>query len=167
MKKISMIGLSFLTVIATATVMFFNSCTSDPCKDVNCGTNGNCVTGTCVCTAGYEGANCEIKSADKFTGSWLATDVCSQTYNYTATITESSTEADKILITNFGGFGSTVVATATVSGSTFTVPTQVFGYVTLSGSGSISGDALTITVNYTANDSNGGTDNCNGTWTKQ
>jgi len=167
MKKISMIGISFLGMVAVVTVMFFNACTSDPCKDVNCLNGGNCVSGTCVCANGYEGTDCSTKSADKFVGTWNGVDVCSQNYTYTATIAESSTEADKILITNFGGFGSSVVVSGTVSGTAFSVPGQVFGTVTISGSGSISSDGLTITINYTANDTQGGNTTCNGTWAKQ
>jgi hypothetical protein len=167
MKKVSMFGLSILTVITVSAVMFFNACTSDPCKDVNCGVNGNCVDGNCVCSTGYEGVDCSIKSADKFVGTWNGTDVCTQNYSYTATITESSTEADKILITNFGGFGPSVVINATVSSTTFSVASQTFGTVTISGSGSISSDGKTITITYTANDTAGGNTTCNGTWAKQ
>lgn len=168
MKKVSIFGLSFLTVIAFTTVMLFNSCEDDPCKDITCLNNGTCVDGTCLCATGYEGADCSTKSSAKFVGTWDGVDVCSSgNYNYTATITESSTEADKILISNFGGFGSTVVVSATVTGSTFSVPGQTFGSVTISGSGSISGDEITITVTYTANDTYGGSDNCSGSWTKQ
>ena len=168
MKKISMIGISFLGMIAVVTVMFFNACTKDPCKDVNCNTpQGNCVDGTCVCATGYEGTDCSIKSADKFVGTWNGVDVCASTYTYTTTITESSTEADKILINNFGGFGNQYTANATVTGTSFSVPSQVFGSVTIAGSGTISGDGLTITVTYTANDTYGGSTSCNGTWAKQ
>ncbi len=167
MKKVSIFGMSILTVIAVATVMFINACTSDPCKDVVCNNGGNCVSGTCVCATGYEGTDCSVKSADRYVGSWNGTDVCTMNYGYTATIAESSTEADKILITNFGGFGSSVVVAATVSGTAFSIASQTFGTVTIAGSGTISSDGLTISVMYTANDTSGGNTSCNGTWIKQ
>ena len=148
--------------------MLFNACDDDPCKDVICQNNGTCVSGTCNCADGYEGTNCETKTQDRYTGSYSAIDVCtSGNYNYNATVSASSTDVTKVLMTNFGGFGSSVVVNATVSGSSFTIPSQVFGAVTISGSGTLSSDNLTINVSYTANDTGGGSDVCQGSWDKQ
>jgi hypothetical protein len=144
--------------------MLFNACESDPCKDVTC-LNGAFGSGTCNCASGYEGAVVVYKTIHRLL---LAIDVCtSGNYNYNATVSASSTEITKILMTNFGGFGSSVVVNATVSGSSFTIPSQVFGAVTISGSGTLSSDNLTINVSYTANDTGGGSDVCQGTWDKQ
>ena len=49
----TIIKLSFLVL-----TLFVFAC-SDPCDDVNCGTNGTCDDGTCICEEGYSGANCE------------------------------------------------------------------------------------------------------------
>ncbi|MBX7142800.1 MAG: calcium-binding EGF-like domain-containing protein [Chitinophagales bacterium] len=168
MKKVSILGSTLLAAVAFSTAMFFNACESDPCKDVICQNQGTCVDGTCQCADGYEGTNCETRTADKYAGTWSAVDVCtSGTWTYAATIAASSTEAPKILITNFGGFGSSVVAVATVNGNTMSVPSQTFGAVSLSGSGTLSSNGLTLSIAYTANDVGGGSDVCTGTWDKQ
>lgn len=168
MKKVSILGSTLLAAIAFSTAMFFNGCTEDACKDVTCLNGGTCVDGTCQCATGFEGADCSIKTADKYAGTWDAVDVCaSGNWNYAATITTSSTDATKILIANFGGFGSSVVVSANVNGNSASIPSQSFGAVSISGSGTLSGDAITMNVSYTANDTYGGSDACTGSWTKQ
>jgi hypothetical protein len=168
MKKVSILGLSFLSAIAFSMVILFNACSSDPCKDVTCLNGGTCVSGTCNCANGYEGTNCDTKTQDRYAGSYSAVDVCtSGNYSYNATVAPSSTDITKILMTNFGGFGSSVVVSGTVAGSSFTVPSQSFGAVTISGNGTLASDNLTINVSYTANDTGGNSDVCQGTWAKQ
>lgn len=49
--------------------IFMTSC-SDPCKDISCNEVGTCDDGTCICDTGYEGANCETESREKFIGTW-------------------------------------------------------------------------------------------------
>jgi len=49
--------------------IFIISC-SDPCKDVDCGANGSCDEGICVCAEGYEGASCETEIRGKFLGTY-------------------------------------------------------------------------------------------------
>ena len=124
MKKISILGVSFLSMIALVTVMFFNSCDEDACKDVVC-VNGDCVSGVCACDLGYEGTDCDIKSVTKFVGSYSVVDLCDTlVYNYNSIIAASSTTVNGLIITNFGGFGSTLTATATVDENTITLPSQ-------------------------------------------
>lgn len=48
----------------------------DPCEDVVCYNGGHCEDGTCVCAAGYEGADCKTESREKFLGTWYG-------YNHT------------------------------------------------------------------------------------
>jgi len=170
MKKISMIGISFLGVIAVVTVMFFNACTSDPCKDVTCLNGGVCNSGTCTCATGYEGTDCSIISRDKFKGTWTVQDNCSMsgTGSYVVTITSGSAITD-VLITNvWGQFTNSTLAT--VSGNTISIASQQpdnDGFA-VSGSGTISTDGNTITMNYTVTDTGtGDIDNCsNSVWTK-
>lgn len=54
--------------ICAITFLLF-SC-SDPCDDIDCGTNGTCDDGTCLCSDGYEGLNCETESRTKYLGSF-------------------------------------------------------------------------------------------------
>ncbi|MEO5674696.1 MAG: calcium-binding EGF-like domain-containing protein [Chitinophagales bacterium] len=150
MKKISMMGLSFLTVIATATIMFFNSCSSDACKDVNCGTFGNCVDGTCICDAGYEGDNCETESRAKFVGTYTVSGTITcpisgdgTITNSVLTLTNSSGSVSDVVI-NFAGV---LTINGTVTGTSITVASQSVGAFTYTGSGSISGSNITMTLN--------------------
>lgn len=53
------------------------ACSSNKCKDVSCGFNQVCLQGNCVCVDGYEGPNCDVPSAPKYQGSWIAYEVCS------------------------------------------------------------------------------------------
>lgn len=44
------------------TLSMFYACI-DPCKDIECLNDGNCVEGTCVCPDGFQGEFCEIALA--------------------------------------------------------------------------------------------------------
>lgn len=60
----TIIKLSFLVL-----TIFTIGC-SDPCSDVDCGSNGICDEGTCICAEGYEGAACETEIREKFIGTY-------------------------------------------------------------------------------------------------
>lgn len=42
------------------------------CLNVDCGDNGECVDGQCACYAGWEGYLCDIKTVQRYVGSWNA-----------------------------------------------------------------------------------------------
>ncbi len=123
----------------------------DACKDVECGTNGACFDGNCVCDDGYEigtSGLCDTESRAKFYGNYNTSETCSTgNGSYSMGITAASgTDVTQISISNFGDSG--LAATATVDGDDFTVAsTTLPNGVTISGSGTISGN--TITLNYT------------------
>lgn len=161
-----------LTLLASAT---FSSCEQDPCKDVECGTEGQCFEGSCVCNTGYEQDStglCNTLQRAKFLGSFAVIDSCSNTgtASYNCSITANSTDVVSVNITNFWGtFTNAVVAT--VSGNTITIARQkpdVQDFYVV-GTGTISGTV--ITFSYTITDETDPnaiiTDNCNNvTWTK-
>ncbi len=167
MKKISILGSSLLSMIALVIVMFFHSCTDDPCKDVVC-TNGNCLDGTCACETGFEGADCSTETRTKFIGTYTVTEDCSlsASTSYVVSIIPG-TNTSEVLISNvWDAFVAPV--TATVNGNTISIATQepdADGF-TVQGSGTINGNI--ITMNYTVTDgSNGDQDNCTTSiWTK-
>ena len=164
MKKVKIL----ISTLALGTVLFFASCTKDECKDVTCDNGGVCTAGVCDCTTGYEGTNCETKMNAKFVASYNGADVCaSGSYTYTATIAASSTNiASGLIINNFGGFGSSFTAIATVDGNNITIPSQTVNGLAISGSGTINSAGTTLQLTYSADDGVD-TDNCTSTWTKQ
>ncbi|MFA7272579.1 MAG: hypothetical protein WC044_01850 [Crocinitomicaceae bacterium] len=91
----------------------------------------------------------------KFLGTYATNENCSSgTDSYSISVTESSTGKALIVISNF--YNISVTVTATVTGSTFSFNETKSG-INFSGSGSISGSALTI--NFTAS-AGGATDVC-------
>jgi hypothetical protein len=151
-----------LGVVAIATVGI-TSCETDACKDVDCGLNGTCVDGDCVCDAGYEGVDCDTEERAKFLGTYNVSESCtSGNYTYSVTVSTSSSSVASIIISNFGDYGVNV--TGTVSGSAVTIASQSVGGGQFQGSGQISGNIMTITYTVTAGTS---TDSCTMTCTKQ
>lgn len=187
MKKINFLLAAMLGVAA----LTMTSC--DECKDVVCENGGTCTdgvcecadmyygdacethcmngtygSGACTCDAGYEGDACDTESRDKMTGSYAVDDACSASgaASYTCEISEASTAADAILISNFWAVFAANV-TATVDGDQITIANQEpdgDGY-TVSGSGTYSDGAIDFEYSITAPD--GAVDNCDATWTKQ
>jgi len=87
-----------LGVVAVATVGI-TSCDTDACKDVDCGLNGTCVDGDCVCEDGFGGVDCatdycEELVCDATGGTKVATEggcdcVCDEGYEGADCATES------------------------------------------------------------------------------
>ncbi|MEY4877199.1 MAG: EGF-like domain [Bacteroidota bacterium] len=86
MKKIKFFAFAVMTALSISTVTYFNSCKKDPCKDVVCNNGGTCVDGTCSCTSGYEGANCETETRSKYVGEYTGngTDNATPSSSYTS-----------------------------------------------------------------------------------
>ncbi len=100
---------------------------------------------------------------DKFIGSYQVNENCtSGTYSYSLSIVEAATSGDAVIIQNFGNFASTINVTATVNGDNLNFNATQDG-VTLTGSGSINGNTLTLI--YQA--AGGFTDSCTSTCIKQ
>ena len=84
---------------------------------------------------------------DDYLGSFSVSENCQgATDDYTATITAGSSGRE-ILLNNLYNVNS--VIEATVNGTTLTIGEQQDGFRTFSGSGSISDDGATVTVNFT------------------
>ncbi|MCF8464251.1 MAG: hypothetical protein K9G41_05395 [Flavobacteriales bacterium] len=161
--------LQILGVAAIATIGMV-SCDTDACKDVDCGMYGVCVDGDCECDLGYEGVACATESRADFIGSYTANEADCNLVNFNTSMAASSTGADKIAITGFGGFecsGSPIVVIATVSGNDVTIASQSFCSETIvvnSGSGSINASGTIVTITYNAT-FQGTTGNCTTVYT--
>lgn len=153
--------LIFFFVLLTFSVT--NQSCTDPCNDVDCGNNGTCFDGVCICDEGYEGTNCETTSATKYIGTYSAVDICNgQTLPAsTNTISQSTTTPTTIEIVNFNALvdyysiSSPVIFTADVNTLTgadqsFTAPSngEVVNLKNLSGSYDISTKELSFTYEY-------------------
>jgi hypothetical protein len=153
---------NLVAVFALATGLMFATSCKDECKNVECGTNGTCVDGICDCNAGHEGDNCEREVRAKFLGSYAFSENCtSGPDSYTVNVTPDGSDVTMIRIANIYDAGQTT--TATVSGMSLTIASQTFASGTISGSGSISGNNVTLTYSITVG---GASDSCTGTGTK-
>ncbi len=151
----------FQALLFSSMLMFAPACGDpDPCKDVECGVNGECFEGSCVCLDGFEGSGCADEWAMKFLGTYTGTDGCGGTLTKPVTITRLS--GTTVRITNFGGFDSYVdVAIKRATASAVTADLIDFSNVTdpagrrFTGDGTISGNSIsaTYTVTYTDNTS--------------
>jgi hypothetical protein len=100
---------------------------------------------------------------DKFLGTYGVVETCGEgNQSYDIRIDKSSQGGNFILIYNL--YDEDLTINATVSGSNITIPVQVFEGVTYSGSGSISGNNLTISFSISETDWD---DNCSAMCTKK
>lgn len=162
---------SLLALLLGASLSLFTACTeADPCKDVQCGANGTCFEGACVCNEGFEGTACDKEWSAKFLGNYGGSDVCGgKTYNLTKEAVITRVDGTTINITNFGGFDSSIRAkvkrgsttAATDLDLTFTDAGQrkFVGTATLTGT--------TIKGSYTVSYNDGTSDKCDFTYTKK
>ncbi len=163
MKRIKFLAFAAATFLTVSSVLYFNSCKTDPCKNVVCNNGGVCADGNCSCASGYEDATCSTAWVTKYVANWKGTDVCtSGTYNWNGAISKSSTNPVVFYITNMGGLGTSAQFSCTLSStSTFTIDAQTQnGYTIMSGGGSISTDGTKITSNYIVKDAAGARDTC-------
>jgi hypothetical protein len=65
-----------LLFTGAATAVTFTACESDSCLDLVCKNGGSCAEGFCRCPTGYEGTECEVKSAAKFVGFYVGNVKC-------------------------------------------------------------------------------------------
>lgn len=106
-----------------------------------------------------------IVESSKLAGSYSCEDIVTGStvpsfpngnWGYDVTVTQSSTTYNKLLIENFGGFGSGFSVYATVTGTAITIPSQTVtqpgtggATITVSGSGTYSGaNKKILTFNY-------------------
>lgn len=70
---------SIITALAffgIASTVLFTACEEDSCLKLTCKNGGSCADGYCRCPSGFEGSECETKSATKFLGRFVGTTKC-------------------------------------------------------------------------------------------
>ena len=125
----------FIGALAIATSMFFAGC-ADECKDVVCN-NGECVTGECVCDAGYESSDCSVAFNAKFSGTYSLAETCDTTGSdaYTVTVAPSSSEPTQANITGLYRETFSVPAVIGTDGVSFTIASTDIGPGTIQSNG--------------------------------
>jgi hypothetical protein len=149
------------------------SCDTDACKDVDCGANGTCLEGDCICNDGYEGVSCDVEERADFLGNYVLNESCpsGSIVDFAVTVTASSNDVTKVLINGFGGFecgGSNIIVEGLVNGDNITIPNQFFcsnQIEIISGTGSINSAGLVINLTYSYDA--GAQETCTATYTKQ
>ena len=166
MKKNLVFGITtfMLALLSIATI---SSCSTDKCKGVTCQNGGTCNDGTCACATGYEGANCQTRVNAKFAGTYTGSTPCEP--NVVALgITAATASPLIITIEYLESAGTWVELEATVSGNTITISPQAKNITgnnyTVDGSGTLSGNNITLTI--TLDDGTGSPSPCNFTGTK-
>ncbi len=171
MKSFKLVAFAGLLTIGAFSAVLYTSCSKDACKGVTCNNGGTCSGGTCTCTTGYEGSDCSTLSRAKFVKSWSASDLItggSTPLSYTANIAAGTgSDVTQVIIGNSfsDNFFTVGPITATVTGSTITIPSQNpdGNKYAVSGTGTLANNI--ITWSYTIkNDSTSATQVYSGTW---
>lgn len=142
---------SFFTLAAVLTL---NSCTQDPCVELNCENGGSCSDGLCQCPTGFEGAQCDITTASRFVGSYSGTMNCDNTVPNAEIVDISLIEdPDKISVKmNLGDASLSFEGVAGSSELNFERDDEAFN---IHGYATIDGDVLYLYIemlNKTSND---------------
>lgn len=103
---------SFVAVLYTSCKKKTTETVITACTGVQCYNGGTCIDGKCMCLPGYEGTNCEMLIADRYTGNWMMQETVTGSSNssnigtiksYTLTIKKSTDSKVSILLDNFSG----------------------------------------------------------------
>ncbi len=92
-------------------ILLLSACKKDPCKDKVCLNGGACIDGTCLCTNGYTGTNCETPpdacaGVSCLNDGYCANGSCVCPTGYTGAdcsqyVTPSSMRINSIIVTSF------------------------------------------------------------------
>jgi hypothetical protein len=131
--------------LALSTITLLSSCKKDdPCDDVVCLNGGTCNDGSCACATGFEGTTCGTEVRAKFVGVYNGNFSCPGN-NSTVNMTISNSAQGITSVVFSDGFDTWV---GTVSSSSVNIATQtITGGTTISGTGQLAGNILTLNLN--------------------
>lgn len=126
-----------LSTFSAFVSVVYVSCNRDKCKTIVCAHGGVCNSGGCICPSGYQGANCETVSRNKFLGNWTVFEKGTRTEaaQYPISIQTGKNITD-IVIKNFYNYFTTDIK-GYVTGDTLYIPNQQYQGKTLFGVGFI------------------------------
>ncbi len=155
--RIKTILLSALGAIATFSAITYSSCNSDKCKAIACAYGGVCKEGNCVCPSGYEGAQCETITRDKYAGVWTVFEkgTITQDNTYDVTFKYGISMTDMQVINFYNKLVSPV--SIRLVNDTLYIPQQTVDGFEISGSGVLDRDPYyskhgKLTIRYTIRD---------------
>jgi len=102
MKNWKSLLVTVFSFFAVCGMVFLNSCVQDPCTELSCKNGGSCSDGFCQCPTGYEGAECDITSASRFTGKWVGSTRCNNFPVQPDTVTVELVEAPNTIRLKLG-----------------------------------------------------------------
>ena len=144
---------TFITAIAFVGIsssVLYTACEKDSCTELRCKNGGSCAEGFCRCRTGFEGAECEIKSADRFVGRFYGNSRCNGNPNVSDTVDIwIRQEPNLVNIVRRSAFNDTLVGT--VSGTTVNIPDIYENNVSRYASAVIDLKKLTLYVEQSGN----------------
>ncbi|MBL7771587.1 MAG: calcium-binding EGF-like domain-containing protein [Chitinophagaceae bacterium] len=148
MKRLSLIAGTFLVFMSICSLVLFNACNHDACKNLVCKNNGVCRDERCKCANGFEGVNCETKVYEKFIGTYDGKYRCNGIAEVTITnIISPGDQPNKITIHDIFAIGLLTNATIDLEHTEkIELESQTVGNYTYEGNGYINGRYLTIFV---------------------
>lgn len=145
MKQLKVVFSTVAFFILVATGVVFNACTKDPCAKMTCNNNGVCRDGRCKCPVGFEGPYCDIKTYEKFIGTYQGTYRC-----------DGSVPLEKMIIIAPGDQPYTVslynvllqndALNAILDADKITIEEQTINNIVYSGNGFVEGLYLTLFI---------------------
>lgn len=123
----------------------------DKCKKLDCGVNGSCVEGECLCTSGYEGGLCETTVTAKFDKTYDLEESCTAGSDYydVKMLPDAENPSNLMLIGLWEKSQDTVFATVSDDGRTITIERQPLDNVEVSGTGTaLDGFGIDVEITY-------------------
>ncbi len=76
MKFWKSILLGFFAFFAISATVLISSCEKDACTELKCKNGSACTEGFCRCQTGFEGSECEMKTVNRFIGTYIGYNHC-------------------------------------------------------------------------------------------
>jgi hypothetical protein len=126
----------YCLVILMAMTFACMGCNRDKCKHVIC-VNGECIDGTCNCSTGYFGTDCNTVVNAGFAGGWAGTEECiAGSDEYQVSMAAEGSSLTNLTMVGFWGIeDDTVIAVVGDNGLDMTIARQRLRNVDVEGEG--------------------------------
>lgn len=145
--RLKTIVLSALGAMAAFSAVTYSSCNNDKCKAIVCAYGGTCNEGKCICQSGYEGAQCETITRNRYLDVWQVLEkgtISTSAAQYAVAI-EAGPNITDVTIKNFNNKVKGLV-NARVKNDTLFIPLQKVDGLELQGIGYIAADKYYMTT---------------------